>query len=207
MPSPPASVDTRKRTLPALKASAACSRGWLMTATRPEACWDLRRKLVACLLAHGSTFSGVGASGKPGAVQRVLPGAADTGRVRGCSGVSFYRTLLSSPTVAPDHSRPCADRHLSSAASVSFEACPLSVPLGFPQPRDVDGDPLRFVLGQDLCVPRFGIVLSRVEVRERRRALARRTRARGSGAAVRSRAVTQCGCRVAATSIHRRNSI
>src|SRR5215471_6950148 len=29
---------------------------------------DLRRKLVACLLVHGSTFSGVGASGKPGAV-------------------------------------------------------------------------------------------------------------------------------------------
>src|SRR5437868_5393786 len=32
----------------------------------------LRRKLVACLLAHGSTFSRVGASGKPGAVHRVL---------------------------------------------------------------------------------------------------------------------------------------
>src|SRR5947199_9812007 len=30
---------------------------------------DLRRVLVACLLAHGSTFSRVGASGKPGAVQ------------------------------------------------------------------------------------------------------------------------------------------
>jgi hypothetical protein len=30
---------------------------------------DLRRKLVARLLAHGSTFSRVGASGKPGAVQ------------------------------------------------------------------------------------------------------------------------------------------
>src|SRR5438094_4449223 len=30
---------------------------------------DLRRELVACLLAHGSTFSRVGASGKPGAVQ------------------------------------------------------------------------------------------------------------------------------------------
>src|SRR5436853_3674643 len=29
---------------------------------------DLRRELVACLLAHGSTFSRVGASGKPGAV-------------------------------------------------------------------------------------------------------------------------------------------
>ena len=26
---------------------------------------DLRRELVACLLAHGSTFSRVGASGKP----------------------------------------------------------------------------------------------------------------------------------------------
>jgi hypothetical protein len=34
---------------------------------------DLRRELVACLLAHGSTFSRVGASGKPGAVQ-VKPG-------------------------------------------------------------------------------------------------------------------------------------
>jgi hypothetical protein len=33
---------------------------------------DLRRELVACLLAHGSTFSRVGASGKPGAVQRVM---------------------------------------------------------------------------------------------------------------------------------------
>jgi hypothetical protein len=33
---------------------------------------DLRRELVACLLAHGSTFSRVGASGKPGAVQLVL---------------------------------------------------------------------------------------------------------------------------------------
>src|SRR5215510_54283 len=32
---------------------------------------DLRRKLVACLLVHGSTFSGVGASGKPGAVHLV----------------------------------------------------------------------------------------------------------------------------------------
>src|SRR5215475_5673860 len=32
---------------------------------------DLRRKLVACLLVHGSTFSGVVASGKPGAVQSV----------------------------------------------------------------------------------------------------------------------------------------
>src|SRR4051812_10065105 len=30
---------------------------------------DLWRGLVACLLAHGSTFSRVGASGKPGAVQ------------------------------------------------------------------------------------------------------------------------------------------
>ena len=30
---------------------------------------DLRRELVACLLAHGPTFSRVGASGKPGAVQ------------------------------------------------------------------------------------------------------------------------------------------
>jgi hypothetical protein len=30
---------------------------------------DLRRELVACLLAHGSTFSRVGASGKPGAAQ------------------------------------------------------------------------------------------------------------------------------------------
>ena len=30
---------------------------------------DLTRELVACLLAHGSTFSRVGASGKPGAVQ------------------------------------------------------------------------------------------------------------------------------------------
>src|SRR3954453_9013695 len=29
---------------------------------------DLGRELVACLLAHGSTFSRVGASGKPGAV-------------------------------------------------------------------------------------------------------------------------------------------
>src|SRR5216684_7600352 len=29
---------------------------------------DLRRKLVACLLAHGSTFSRVGASDQPGAV-------------------------------------------------------------------------------------------------------------------------------------------
>src|SRR6516225_6637573 len=29
---------------------------------------DLRRELVACLLAHGSTFSRVGASGEPGAV-------------------------------------------------------------------------------------------------------------------------------------------
>jgi hypothetical protein len=28
----------------------------------------LRRELVACLLAHGPTFSRVGASGKPGAV-------------------------------------------------------------------------------------------------------------------------------------------
>src|SRR5437870_6956053 len=33
----------------------------------------LRRKLVACLLAHGSTFSRVGASGKPGAVQTAPP--------------------------------------------------------------------------------------------------------------------------------------
>src|SRR5439155_3380902 len=32
---------------------------------------DLRRELVACLLAHGSTFSRVGASGKPGAVHSV----------------------------------------------------------------------------------------------------------------------------------------
>jgi hypothetical protein len=31
---------------------------------------DLGRKLVAALLRHGSTFSGVGASGKPGAVHR-----------------------------------------------------------------------------------------------------------------------------------------
>src|SRR3954447_25800772 len=30
---------------------------------------DLRRKLVACLIAHGSILSRVGASGKPGAVQ------------------------------------------------------------------------------------------------------------------------------------------
>jgi len=33
---------------------------------------DFRRKLVACLLAHGPTFSRVGASGKPGAVQTDL---------------------------------------------------------------------------------------------------------------------------------------
>src|SRR5882672_2867787 len=33
-----------------------------------RAATDLRRELVACLLAHGSTFSRVGASGKPGAV-------------------------------------------------------------------------------------------------------------------------------------------
>src|SRR5438132_140987 len=32
---------------------------------------NLRRKLVACLLAHGSTFSRVGASGKPGAVHTI----------------------------------------------------------------------------------------------------------------------------------------
>ena len=33
---------------------------------------DLRRELVACLLAHGPTFSRVGASGKPGAVHRAI---------------------------------------------------------------------------------------------------------------------------------------
>src|SRR4051812_38701560 len=33
---------------------------------------DLRRKLVACLLAHGSTFSRVGASDQPGAVHLPL---------------------------------------------------------------------------------------------------------------------------------------
>jgi hypothetical protein len=33
---------------------------------------DLRRKLVACLLAHGSTFSRVGASSKPGAVHNIV---------------------------------------------------------------------------------------------------------------------------------------
>src|ERR1700687_3973204 len=33
---------------------------------------DLRRKLVRCLARHGSTFSGVGASDKPGAVQSAL---------------------------------------------------------------------------------------------------------------------------------------
>jgi hypothetical protein len=41
---------------------------------------DLRRELVACLLAHGSTFSRVGASGKPGAVHHEH---AD-GRSQGC---------------------------------------------------------------------------------------------------------------------------
>jgi len=30
---------------------------------------DLRRELVRCLARHGSTFSGVGASDNPGAVQ------------------------------------------------------------------------------------------------------------------------------------------
>jgi hypothetical protein len=34
---------------------------------------DFRRKLVRCLARHGSTFSGVGASDKPGAVQ-ITPG-------------------------------------------------------------------------------------------------------------------------------------
>ncbi|MFA5969340.1 MAG: hypothetical protein WC816_08895, partial [Sphingomonas sp.] len=33
-------------------------------------CTDLRRKLVRRLACHGSTFSGVEASDKPGAVQR-----------------------------------------------------------------------------------------------------------------------------------------
>src|SRR5262249_19548699 len=37
---------------------------------------DLRRKLVACLLAHGSTFSRVGASDQPGAVQVVRTSAS-----------------------------------------------------------------------------------------------------------------------------------
>jgi len=32
---------------------------------------DFRRKLVRCLARHGSTFSGVGASDKPGAVQTI----------------------------------------------------------------------------------------------------------------------------------------
>ena len=34
---------------------------------------DLSRELVACLLAHGSAFSRVGASGEPGAVHYRLP--------------------------------------------------------------------------------------------------------------------------------------
>src|SRR5262249_58136472 len=37
-----------------------------------RAATQLRRELVACLLAHGSTFSRVGASGKPGAVQLLV---------------------------------------------------------------------------------------------------------------------------------------
>src|SRR3954447_3999689 len=41
----------------------------LMFVIQHRAGTDLGRELVACLLAHGSTFSRVGASGKPGAVQ------------------------------------------------------------------------------------------------------------------------------------------
>jgi hypothetical protein len=50
---------------------------------------DLRRKLVACLLAHGSTFSRVGASGKPGAFQ---PGPRP--QVLGVSSEPLLRTTL-----------------------------------------------------------------------------------------------------------------
>ncbi|MCK8455114.1 hypothetical protein, partial [Sphingomonas faeni] len=38
---------------------------------------DFGRKLVRRLARHGSTFSGVGASDKPGAVQRPWPGDRD----------------------------------------------------------------------------------------------------------------------------------
>jgi hypothetical protein len=34
------------------------------------------------------------------------------------------------------------------------------------QPRDVDGDPPRLVLREHLCLPRFGVVVARIEVSE-----------------------------------------
>src|SRR5208282_5488778 len=43
----------------------------------------LRRELVRCLACHGSTFSRVGASGKPGAVQWKLCGHRSLHRFRG----------------------------------------------------------------------------------------------------------------------------
>jgi hypothetical protein len=54
-----------------------------------RAATDLRRELVACLLAHGSTFSRVGASGKPGAVQLQMRQAANAGL--GIGGDGFDR--------------------------------------------------------------------------------------------------------------------
>jgi hypothetical protein len=54
---------------------------------------DLRRELVACLLAHGSTFSRVGASGKPGAVQGAGLFVCRAGGVY--RGLAQHRPLLS----------------------------------------------------------------------------------------------------------------
>jgi hypothetical protein len=45
------------------------------------------------------------------------------------------------------------------------------VPIGLPkqlrQPRDVDGDPSRLILGQDLCLACLGIIVARVNVCDR----------------------------------------
>src|SRR5262249_8751441 len=86
-----------------------------------RAATQLRRELVACLLAHGSTFSRVGASGKPGAVQsppRNFPAPPESrtnsNRVIR-TGYSVSRISIGAQsvvemwTVRPDAPRPFAD--------------------------------------------------------------------------------------------------
>ena len=43
----------------------------------------------------------------------------------------------------------------------------LALPEQLRQPRDVDGDPPRFVGGEHLRLPRLGLVVSRIDVRDR----------------------------------------
>src|SRR5258705_6276285 len=63
---------------------------------------DLRRELVACLLAHGSTFSRVGASGKPGAVHRATKvDNAKAAKVASKVSANVFRTLNYRPRSRP----------------------------------------------------------------------------------------------------------